>query len=232
MRRAQFLFSFYDSAPGLAIFYTSFDLALKFPKTAHSHTRYSIEPFTLIKAFSILNNAFTRRFSPGDIRHACLAFYIIYNTKNKFINTLGALVSEAYLSVRATMTTGAMQSQNYSYFGSNLPGKDTGSHAQQLDFPYTPCRMQSPNYYNQSPLPSFMSPMPQGSLGQVNGYTAEPSTYPNAPISGQNGSTIPIDHQSYYSPQEAGQNCSFHQYAWLKSTSSAENWWHNSTAAG
>lgn len=159
--------------------------------------------------------------------------YIIYNTKNKFINTLCVLSSDAYLFIRTTMTTGAMQSQNYPYFGSNLQGKtEPGSHGQQLDFPYTPCRMQSPNYYNQSPLPNFMSPLPQGSLGQVNGYTAEPSSYPNAPISGQNGGSIPMDHQGYYSPQEAGQNCSFHQYAWLKSTTSPENWWHNSTAAG
>ena len=53
-----------------------------FLKNAHWHTRYSIEAFTLIKAFSILNNAFTRRFNPGDIRHACLAFtlFIIQKT--------------------------------------------------------------------------------------------------------------------------------------------------------
>lgn len=124
-----------------------------------------------------------------------------------------------------------MQS-NYPYFGSNLQAKESGSHGQQLDFPFSPCRMQSPNYYNQSPLPNFMSPMPQGNLGQVNGYTTEPPAYGNVPISAQNGGSLPIDHQNYYPPQEAGHNCSFHQYAWLKSTSSPENWWQNSTAAG
>lgn len=167
------------------------------------------------------------------MRHACLAFYIIYNTKNKFINTLRALDPEAYLFNKATMTTGAMQSQNYPFFGSNLQGKETTAHNQPLDFPYSPCRMQSPNYYNQAPLPNFMSPMPQGNLGQVNGYTAEPSPYTaNPPITGQNSNSLHMDHQSYYSPQEASQNCSFHQYAWLKSTSSPENWWHSSNATG
>ena len=167
------------------------------------------------------------------MRHACLAFYIIYNTKNKFINTLRALDPEAYLFNKATMTTGAMQSQNYPFFGSNLQGKETAAHNQPLDFPYSPCRMQSPNYYNQAPLPNFMSPMPQGNLGQVNGYTAEPSPYTaNPPITGQNSNSLHMDHQSYYSPQEASQNCSFHQYAWLKSTSSPENWWHSSNATG
>ena len=212
------------------IFYSRQNLALKFPKNAYWRTRYSIGAFTLIKAFSILNNAFTRRFNPGDIRHACLAFYIINNTKNKFINTLGTIHSVAFLAGRARMTTGAMQS-NYPYFGSNLP-KESGSHGQQLDFPYSPCRMQSPNYYNQSALPNFMPPMPQGNLGQVNGYANEPPAYGNVPISAQNGGSLPIDHQNYYSPQDAGHNCSFHQYAWLKSTSSPENWWQNSTTAG
>lgn len=230
-KKSELVFGFYFSR--IALYISFLDLALKFPQNAHRHTRYSIEAFTLIKAFSILNNAFTRRFYPGDMRHACLAFYIIYNTKNKFINTLRALDPEAYLFNKATMTTGAMQSQNYPFFGSNLQGKETTAHNQPLDFPYSPCRMQSPNYYNQAPLPNFMSPMPQGNLGQVNGYTAEPSPYTaNPPITGQNSNSLHMDHQSYYSPQEASQNCSFHQYAWLKSTSSPENWWHSSNATG
>ena len=164
------------------------------------------------------------------MRHACLEFYIIYNIENKFINTHR---SKAYRFIRAAMTTGAMHSQNYSYFGSSMAVKENAALSQPLDFPYSPCRMQSPNYYNQSPLPNFMSAMPQGNHGQMNGYTAEPTSYPNAPMPGPTASPISLDHQGYYSPAEANQNCSFHQYAWLKSTSSStENWWHNAAATG
>ncbi|XP_032222624.1 homeobox protein Hox-C4 [Nematostella vectensis] len=104
------------------------------------------------------------------------------------------------------------------------------SHVQSLDFPYSQCRMQSPNYYGQTSMPNFMAAMPSNTHStQVNGYSPEPMQSFQGQMPNTNNTASPIDHQSYFSGSaEPGQNCSFHQYAWLKSTA-PDNWWPNST---
>lgn len=129
-----------------------------------------------------------------------------------------------------------MHPQTYPYFGGNLQPKEPSPHVQSLDYPYSPCRMQSPNYYNQGPMPNFMSAMPQGNHSQVNGYSVSPegpAFQHSAQIASQNQAPTAHEHQPYAgfgSSQDPSQNCSFHQYAWIKSTGNPENWWHNTSA--
>lgn len=126
----------------------------------------------------------------------------------------------------------AMQSpQSFpAYYGTGLQTKEP-TQANPLDFSYSQCRMQSPNYYtNQNTMPNFMS---MSQTSQVNGYSSEPvPPFQHGQITGgQNTAASPVDHhQGYFPNQEPSQNCSFHQYAWLKSTA-PENWWHNSTSS-
>ena len=127
-----------------------------------------------------------------------------------------------------------MHPQTFSYFGGNLQPKETSPHVQSLDYPYSPCRMQSPNYYSQGPLPNFMTAMPQSNHSQVNGYSVshEGSSFQphSAQLPSQPQAPNPIDHQSYFgATSDPNQNCSFHQYAWIKSTTNADNWWPNSS---
>ena len=129
------------------------------------------------------------------------------------------------------MSLGAMQSQTYPYYGSNIPSKEPTLNQQPpLDYSYSPCRMQSPSYYNQNALPNFMSISSQASHTQVNGYNTEAPSFQHSQIPNQSPATpnAPID-APYFSTQDPNQSCSFHQYAWLKSTA-PENWWHNASA--
>lgn len=116
------------------------------------------------------------------------------------------------------------------YYGTGIQSKEQPqSHANPLDFSYTQCRMQSPNYYNQNAMPNFMS---MSQTSQVNGYNTEsiPPFQHGQIAANQNTAASPVDHQNYFPNQEPSQNCSFHQYAWLKSTA-PENWWHNTTSS-
>ncbi|XP_031554274.1 homeobox protein Hox-A9-like isoform X2 [Actinia tenebrosa] len=94
--------------------------------------------------------------------------------------------------------------------------------------------MQSPSYYNQNALPNFMSMSQTSHNAQVNGYNTEPvPPFQHGQLPNQTtAETSPVDHghQPYFpNQQEPNQNCSFHQYAWLKSTA-PENWWHNASS--
>lgn len=130
------------------------------------------------------------------------------------------------------MSTLAMQSPQFpAYYGTGLQTKEPPqNHTNQLDFSYSQCRMQSPNYYSQNAMPNFMS---MSQTSQVNGYNAEPvPPFQHGQIgANQNTAASPVDHhQPYFPSQEPSQNCSFHQYAWLKSTA-PENWWHNTSSS-
>lgn len=129
-----------------------------------------------------------------------------------------------------------MQSpQTYpAYFGGGLQNKEPQTHTNPLDFSYSQCRMQSPNYYNQNALPNFMSMSQTSHNAQVNGYNTEPvPPFQHGQIPNQTtAASSPVDHNQSYFPNQAepNQNCSFHQYAWLKSTA-PENWWHNASSS-
>ena len=122
-----------------------------------------------------------------------------------------------------------MQSQHlYTHFNSGLTAYKEGTSGQNMDFPYSPCRMQqpTPSFFgnHQSAVPGYMtassspasvynsavSPSPDGA-GVSFGTTAV--AVQNAP--GVNAS----DNQHLYYPTETG----YPQYPWIKSGET--HWW-------
>lgn len=120
-----------------------------------------------------------------------------------------------------------MQSQHlYSHFNPSLAYKDTPP-AQNMDFPYSPCRMQQPTTFfanhPQGSVQSYMASPTQGSI--YNGISSSndgPMTYGPTAVASQSPTSLnTIDSQHPYYPPDG----SYPQYSWIKGSNCETHWW-------